>query len=869
MKLLSLRLTNVRKFSGRCAAITGFGPGITVVSEANEFGKSTFFDALHAVCFERFGSTAKPVRSLRPYAGGPVEIEAEIETGGAGFRVTKRFLSRPMARIARLSDGMVIAQDDEAERWLGEELGASGAGPAGLLWVRQGMAALDSEGTKGSLLTETRRDLLSSVAGEIDAMTGGRRMDRVLRRLAEDLGQITTKTGRKAGPWKVASDEVEALEASLARLEEEVGQLEGALAERRDLEARRARLHHPEAEERRRLAAEAAGIALEAAKAHAGLVLVAQRECEIATLRARGAREALGGFLTGIETLASAEAARGAAAERLALAAQEEAGTRIAAEATRSAQEAARATAGQARKALETARQRLEARRARDEAARLADQIARAAVAQAEREAAEAKVRASRATADWLAAAEAAESEVARLEAGARAKGATLRMIYSGVARARMNGAPITGEVTVEGEARIDLPGIGEMVLRTQGPSADGARRLAEARTRRDAVLAEAGMEAIEAARLCARDRAEAAQAAELARAMLATLAPEGIDALRARKAEADLAAGAADEAPLPATDVLIAGVAAAEEAEALLAERLRAAEEETAGSRDRAAQARAADEAAAADLARAAAASGPVETREARRSELLSREAVAAEALERAEVALAEVTAAAPDLDSAEAENRRALEAEVSARGERAQVAERLAALSAQIRTLAGNGIEERRDEVRGQLETARAREARFADKAAALIRLRAALEAERDAARETYFGPVQEELRPLLAILHRDAALTFDSESLLPAGLTRGQERELLDDLSGGTREQIAILTRLAFARLFVRRGRHMPIVLDDALVHSDDDRIIKMFTALTRVARDQQIIVFSCRQLAFQDLGGARPEVTISEV
>lgn len=58
----------------------------------------------------------------------------------------------------------------------------------------------------------------------------------------------------------------------------------------------------------------------------------------------------------------------------------------------------------------------------------------------------------------------------------------------------------------------------------------------------------------------------------------------------------------------------------------------------------------------------------------------------------------------------------------------------------------------------------------------------------------------------------------------------------------------------------------GAHMRIILDDALVYSDDDRIIKMFTALRRVAQDQQIIVFSCRQLAFQDLGGARPKVEI---
>ena len=37
------------------------------------------------------------------------------------------------------------------------------------------------------------------------------------------------------------------------------------------------------------------------------------------------------------------------------------------------------------------------------------------------------------------------------------------------------------------------------------------------------------------------------------------------------------------------------------------------------------------------------------------------------------------------------------------------------------------------------------------------------------------------------------------------------------------------------------------------------TDDDRIERMFDALTRQARDLQIIVFSCPQKAFRDLGG----------
>ncbi|MCU0908377.1 MAG: hypothetical protein MUF73_13240 [Rhodobacteraceae bacterium] len=56
---------------------------------------------------------------------------------------------------------------------------------------------------------------------------------------------------------------------------------------------------------------------------------------------------------------------------------------------------------------------------------------------------------------------------------------------------------------------------------------------------------------------------------------------------------------------------------------------------------------------------------------------------------------------------------------------------------------------------------------------------------------------------------------------------------------------------------------------MILDDALVHSDDDRIEAMFTALHRTARDQQIIVLTCRSRAFAALGGARVTVAVSEI
>lgn len=66
---------------------------------------------------------------------------------------------------------------------------------------------------------------------------------------------------------------------------------------------------------------------------------------------------------------------------------------------------------------------------------------------------------------------------------------------------------------------------------------------------------------------------------------------------------------------------------------------------------------------------------------------------------------------------------------------------------------------------------------------------------------------------------------------------------------------------IVRLAFAKLFAKHGNHVPIILDDALVHTDDERISTMFDMLAQIAQEQQIIVLSCRTRAFSDLGGER--------
>ncbi len=872
MKLLALHLTNVRKFTGKRASIAGISDGITVVSEANEFGKSTFFDAIYALFFEKFSSSAKSVKSLQPYAGGAVEVAADVETEDGSFRVEKRFLSRKAAKISRLPDGAVVAQDDEAERWISSLLGSASEGPAGLLWVRQGLVGLEPDSAKEkSQLMETRRDLLSSVAGEIDAMTGGRRMDRVMRRVADSLGEITTKTGRKTGAWKATSDEVGVLEAEFNSVTTQVQALDKALTDRRQAEASLKRLDNADAKARRGDAFAAAKDAMDQAHAYAGAVTTARQDCDLAGLKAKSSETELDAFLKAIETLQTAEKQARDSSDEANEANQWANRLKTALDKARNVHKNAIDAVAETRRQLNVSRHQIAARKAKAEATHLESQITKAEIALGERDVARAIAKASLATPEWFRQAELAQGEVSKCNAAVEAQVTTLRMAYDGTARITQNGAivPADQHITLDGETLFDLPGIGRMAIHAQAVGEEGRARLATAKGSLKNILSQAGASTLLEARTLAAARAEAETKAHLAQAVLDTLAPNGTEAMRAAKADADLAATGAHESELPAIASLETHLTQAEQAEEKARGLLSSTDVEHASARETSIKLRAAAETAERALEQAKADAGPEETRDSRRAERLRLQLQSQQALTEAEAELQALITAAPDLDTAKAGLKRAEDAVNAAVQERAQVSERLAALSSEIRTLAGNGIEERRDELAGHLEAANAAEAQFAQQVAALTRLQSALDAERDAARDTYFGPVQEELKPLLSILHRDAALSFDSDSLLPSGLLRDHAEETLDDLSGGTKEQIAILTRLAFARLFARQGRHMPIILDDALVYSDDDRIIKMFTALTRVAQGQQIIVFSCRQLAFQDLGGARPKIEVVDV
>ena len=81
--------------------------------------------------------------------------------------------------------------------------------------------------------------------------------------------------------------------------------------------------------------------------------------------------------------------------------------------------------------------------------------------------------------------------------------------------------------------------------------------------------------------------------------------------------------------------------------------------------------------------------------------------------------------------------------------------------------------------------------------------------------------------------------------SPRLFATDLVRGQKREL-DELSDGTRAQLLLAARIAFAEE-VEQGKVLPLFLDEALDQSDPQRFEAIVQSLGRVARDQGRQVF----------------------
>ena len=867
MKIRAIRLWNVRRFANRGIAIETIEDGVNVLAAENEQGKSTCFDALHALLFQPHTATQKAVRLLRPHSGGSPRIEADIETEQGLHRITKQYYAGRVATVTDLATGRLVAQADQAEAWIAELTRGGTSGPTGLLWVRQGITDFETGGkAQQDQETEARKDALASVAGEeVEALTGGRRMAWILQRCQEALDALVTERGqpKKGGSYAEARDELEQLRADEAGQTEMLSSLRDALDQRRTKQTRRDEIAAPDAVRERQEEMARATDALERAKSHASQLAEAARLRDMEAGRHGIARQSLGRYREALERsrtiaarLAESERAHGAAIVEVAAGQKRE--------------EAATRTLGEVETALARAREdhhrAVVAERgaeARKRLTALEERLEKARESQSSIESLVAREQALALPDDAVERLGAIEAEIGDMRARLDAKAALVTVAYTDNPSASIlvDGGPLADgdSRAVTRSAHFEIPDIGTLTVSAGADADDG---LAQALQSKQAALAleleKLGEENVAVVRERTRSLSEARASIRVARAELAAWAPDGLEALRIEASRvAELTGDIDPDAPDPdaATRAIEKADAAVNEARTE-AETARAA---LSGRREAAALAKLSIDHSRDTLADIDRELGPEAERGAEVERLEREESEAAAALIMAGQAVTDLQASAPDLETAEARARRATSVVGNLDAEAARLAEEISGLTGEIRARSEDAIEEVLAETSDKRQAAEERVSVLETEIAVLRRLRQALDDARLAAKEQYLGPVMDELRPLISLVVSDASITFDDETLVPRSLERNGQDEDVSVLSGGMREQLTVLTRLAFARLLARNGRPVPVILDDALVYSDDDRIEKMFDALHRQAGDLQIIVFSCRQRAFERLGG----------
>ena len=864
-----IAVENFRKFRER-VEIDGLQDGLNIVIEPNEAGKSTLLEALRAALFVRHSTRNRLATSFAPYmeAVGP-EVELDFKLGSDSWTVAKRFLRNPSVELR--GPGF-RAQGDEAEAKLHELLGSirdtsqigdvGTHGVLGLLWVGQA-AALQVE-APGPIVRDTVR---STLEAEVGTIVGGPALEKVRSKIDAQHALYWTPSGRETGKLVEAKERAEASRtaasaaaAKLDVLEQNFTALEGAHSRLKVLERELA--DPADAHERARLAA-----LLEVAKAAAQQLETRRAELDAVNANLRALedietrhRKAVGEKAEAQGTLDEVQGRRATLKEEL---------------------NQARDQVGRARDALTAARETRT--RARDELA--------AAQASAKREQRASKMDAARERHNELLRLEAelqeaedlsvtliSSEDMAEIEAGERtiaearaavAAGATTIELVGDAPGVTIGGAPIPAGVSeLTGETRIEL-GRGAALVVRPPTSAESARARLELAVARQAIkLTEIGVEDLAAAR--ARN-----DAARMGAAHVVTLQAR-IDALTQPDPVLDLAAGAAALklliAELPETPTASAAATmtvqeatTASEAADLAALRAETVVESAVDHlRDLEEQDRPLAEAEAgarSDLANALARIQEIEAL----PELAELAASLAKAREASSIASGNLAQAERDATTHNSEDieRKISTIDARVRGaaeRRVQLMQDVTRLEALVEAEGGKGLADKAKLANEEADAAEAALGRVMEEAETLKLLRNTLETARGEASRTFVGPVAKRAKRHIERLLPGCELEFNEELGLET-LMRAGRSEGCGNLSRGTQEQLAVLTRLAFADMLLEQGKPISLILDDPLVYSDDARLDTTTEILVEAASRMQVVLLTCRDRAFRHVPGHR--------
>jgi len=844
--LRSLRVEGWRCFAG--AVETGpLEEGIHVVHAPNGTGKSTLFEALRRALFDRHRVGGEAVKELRPWGRDLAPaVTVEFAHGGEEYRLAKRFLSSPSAKLERRESGAwtPLAEGEKADERVLRLLGGKGAarglsGPAQwgffqALWAPQG--GVELSGLSDDLVAAVRKVLGS----ELDVSDRGGLEKRVRAAVAEYYTRTgRTRSGADAPAFVRLEEQRRALEEERTEMLARLDEMEDAQRKVQDCRARRTAANHEEERVGGKLAA-----VRDRAREYADLAAEERRRA--AEADAAAARHAE--ITSRIERIAEARterAARGEEAERLE-------GDLRAASKERAAREEAVEVARLA--AARTRLAEVEAELGRVEEAR--EELRRATEER-----------------DGLAAPD--EDAIARIrEVAGRIREAELRLERGSLtltielerdARVRTTGEDGAGDrdvaagetVTVRGapEVGAEIDGVGR--VRARGPEGSAEEMREERRAAREelrGLTADYGTDDLGRLEALAKEGARLDGEVAKARAGLeGRLSGRSEEELRRERAKAKsvvrsiLEARPELESAGPDGDSAEAALEAAED------ERRVASERET-ELRVKLAEARRAVRELEEREARLVAADGLSD------GERAERQGAAALDVHAAKAAREDLARRLAEYEGDPREEERDLERGLEAARAAAKRASRDESdAESRLRHLAAEGYWSRRAEVEERMAKLdeEIREDEF--RAEAIKLLGETLDACREEALASVAGPVEEA-----------ASLTFRriagsrlgrvrlDEGLAPGAVAPERSEEPVGEgqLSGGEREQLHLAVRLALAEVLARDERQL-VVLDDVLTATDTGRMARVLDVLREASERLQVLVLTCHPQRYYPL------------
>jgi AAA ATPase domain len=869
MKLHRLILTNYRGIAHR--EIEFPDHGVVVVFGANEIGKSSMIEALDLLLESRDRSTKKEVKQVKPTNSDVgSEVGAEISCGPYRFVYRKRFHKKCETELTVLTPRREQLTGDEAHERVRAMLAETVDNE---LWHAQRVLQATSTAAVDLSGCDALSRALDVAAGDAAALSGTEPL--LIERIDAEYGRYFTQTGRPTGEWAAAISKLTAADAAVAECTTAVAEVDDRVRRHAVLTEQVAELSQqrivagPRLEAARAAAERIAELANQAREAK--LVADAAAATSAAAAAAHDGRVRL---LTEIETRTTTVAAAEAEA-------QEAADARTTAitdaEASAAAVQEATQLLTDAQRRAESARRGVDRLADREEADRLSARLAKVAAIQRDRarvcaELSEPPVvtvteESLRRIENAAGAVDRIGGQLALMSAGVEFTAAAALELAAGDQRVSLS-AGQSWSITATGPTTVEVPGVLTARITPGATTLDIQAKYAAAQQELTAALAAGGVADVAAARFADQRRRELQGTRDQLDATVAGLCgDEEIDELRSRLAR--LRAGQPDESDLSAADI----TAARAELDAAEAARSAAAAEGEARRRIAAA----ADARLAESSTRATVLLNKLETQRGELDAATGRLAEerasvgdedlasaadtgrqAAENAERRVAALAEeLAAAAPDAVAAELTG--ATEAAESLRDRYEDAARALREVGIELSVFGSEGRQGKLDAAQTEREHAASQHARIGGRARAAQLLRSVMTRHRDTTRQRYVEPYRAELqrlgRPVFGPTFEvdiDSDLCIRSRTL--EGITVPYE-----SLSGGAREQLGILARLAGAAL-VAKGDNVPVVVDDALGFTDPERLAKMGEMFDTVGAHGQVIVLTCSPDRYDGVKGA---------